>query len=77
MQANVFGEFFFWHRDGTFSPKFRRTREETAGQNASGGILLSPFLTCAAGLSFASKRAKKSQLLKSRAFAANEFCKLP
>ena len=38
-------------REANFSPKFRRTREETAEQTVSRGTLLSSFLTCAAGLS--------------------------
>ena len=37
-------------REAKFSPKLRRTREETAELSASRGILLSSFLTCAAGL---------------------------
>ena len=37
-------------REANFSPKLHRTREETAELSASRGILLSSFLTCAAGL---------------------------
>lgn len=33
-------DFFFRPREANFSPKFRRTQEETAEQNASQGILL-------------------------------------
>ena len=46
--SNMF-EFSSWPREANFSPKFRRTREETTEQTASRGILLSSLLTCAAG----------------------------
>lgn len=43
-------DIFFRPRVANFSPKFRRTGEETAEQAALQGIFLSSLLPCAVGL---------------------------
>ena len=47
-ESNMF-DFFFPPREDDFSPKFRRTRDETVGQPISRSILLNCFLSCAVG----------------------------
>ena len=54
--------FYSRTRDAKFSPKFRRTRKETAKQIASRSILFSSFLTYAVGLSSREKGLKNSGL---------------
>ena len=43
-------DIFFRPREANFSPKFRRTRKDTAEQTASRVILLGSFLKYAEGL---------------------------
>ena len=47
--SNMF-DIFFWLREANFSPKFRRTREETAEQTALQGIFSQLFPHMCGGL---------------------------
>ena len=51
-------------REANFSPKLHRTREETAELSASRGILLSSFLTCAAGLTESLERVTSQKKIR-------------